>query len=139
MKSPSYKERYSHDDFSLLGFHDCHVRGIHWSASDFSLSLTLDYIIQWVRAEDVFHFWVSPAELCFHDISDVKIELDWKGTLDCQMQDITKANARKTPNGAVQHLWEIDFFSPDGQMELWAIGFQLTIKEPPKLVRSPRL
>ena len=89
MIAPIIAEYYTEDDFDSLGFHDCYIHCVRWSIGDFSLSLDLDYIVEWLEPVVVgegYRFWISPAELSFQNVSDVSVQLDWMGWgLECQV------------------------------------------------------
>jgi hypothetical protein len=134
MNPPDVRDRYTEIDFECLGFHDCYVYGIRWSIEEFAMQFDLDYIVKWVEpaAEDQrYQFWVCPAELCFKNIADTQVNLNWKGLApECQIQDIRRHDSRVTPNGSIQWRWNIELATPEGSIALWATGFELRIKGP---------
>jgi hypothetical protein len=143
MNPPDVHELYTDDDFSSLGFHDCYVYGIRWDCDRFTLQLDLDYIVKWVEPEatdDCYRFWVSPAELRFLNVADASVTLNWVGVApECQIQEIRQHGSRTTPNNSIQKDWEIELAAPEGEIVLWATGFELRIKRPPQLSSTQRL
>ena len=134
MKPPDYKSIYSERDFDVLGFHDCRLYGICWNRDSFSLTLDLDYILQWVEVGGRYNFWISPAELRFEDVADVQVSLNWaRLTMECQIEDLHRLDSRKTPSGLTSDHWRFDLSEPEGSIELWATGFKLAIKAAPTL------
>ena len=140
---PEFKPRYSSDEFEKLGFHDCYVSGIQWEPHDFTTTLFLDYVLEWVPPEvegGNFRFWVSPAKLRFLDVDDLAIDLSWgKFAPECQVRDLNRGESRTTPNGSTQWRWTLETAVPDGQIRLWASGFDLEILKPPSLSSTQRL
>ena len=77
VEPPRVKDRCTSADMGQLGFHDCRVSGIRWDASRFEVAFDLDYIVEWVAPMDgdgSYRFWISPAELRFANVDDVRIE-----------------------------------------------------------------
>jgi hypothetical protein len=130
------RKKYSEKDFEELSFHDCYLYGIKWSYTHFALDLDIDYILEWItpsEGESYYSFVVCPASLRFNNIDETRIDLDWKkDALYAQMEEITRCDARRTPNGCIEWLWEINFSSLEGRISGWATGFELL------LVGSPR-
>jgi len=134
---PSVRDRYALDDWEALGFHDCYVYGVRWDYEEFSLCLDLDYIVKWIEPqpdEQSYRFWVCSAELQFNDVSDAQMDIDWRGWApECQINEIRRAESRKTPNGFTEWHWELDLAKPEGRISLWATGFDLKLRKPPIL------
>lgn len=140
---PRVKERYTSDDLEQVGFHDCRVSGVRWDAGGFEVAFDLDYIVEWVQPTDSqrgYRFWISPAELRFSDVDDLRIELAWIGlTLDCSIQDLHRREKRATPNGKTQWRWELELAAPQGAIVFWATDFELKIQGPPTLSATQEL
>ncbi|TWT29144.1 hypothetical protein KOR42_55650 [Thalassoglobus neptunius] len=133
MNLPNGKSVYSVADFETLGFHNCHVHGIRWDSSAYALILDLDYILQWIEKGGSFEFVVAPAEIRFEYSAEVKVSLDWSNlAMECQIQDIHRRDHKRNPNGTECYLWEIEFATPSGAMELWATDFELKILAEPE-------
>jgi hypothetical protein len=71
------------EDFESLSWHDVHVHGMRFASFNESegaadLVLDVDYILKWDREGDAFVFTVCPAELTFHNVFRLKLELDYK-------------------------------------------------------------
>jgi hypothetical protein len=143
MDPPLTRDRYSEDDFDSLGFHDCYVYGFKWDSNDFSLLFDIDYIVKWaepIAADQRFQFWISPAELCFKNIADTTLELNWAGFApQCRINELQRVKSRTTPNGTTQWYWEFELAAPRGAIALWATGFELRIQAPPSLSPSQQL
>ena len=140
MTFPSARTVYSVADFETLGFHDCHVHGIRWESSAYALILDLDYIVRWTKKNGGFQFVVAPAELRFDYSADIRVSLDWSNlAMDCQIQDIHRRDRKLTPNGRECYLWEIEFNTPSGSIELWASDFQLKFLAEPQESETQKL
>ncbi len=128
MNLPDAGSVYSAAEFDKLGFHDCHVYGLRWDSSTYALILDLDYIVQWIEEDANFEFLVAPAEIRFDYASEVKLSLDWSNLpMECQIQDIHRRDSKTNPNGSECFLWEIEFSTPSGSIELWATDFELRL------------
>lgn len=76
-------------DFERLSWHDDTIYGLRFDIGDFErndwhsdLVLDLDHIAEWLCDEadggqKSFRFRVAPATLTFHDVTDLKIAIDW--------------------------------------------------------------
>ena len=116
-------------------FHDCHVHGVRWHRDSFSFSMDIQYILEWIPPADGvdhYRFSVAEAELTFRSVDELKITMDWTGSaLDAQISTIRVLETRRTPNGALDRHFEIEFSDPDALISLWSTGYEL------KLLRSP--
>jgi hypothetical protein len=76
------------EDFDRLSWHDNQVyawriRSADPDAGDWrsDLILDIDHIVEWVCGADRRpKFRVAPADLVFHDVTDLKIAIDWGGS-----------------------------------------------------------
>lgn len=142
---PRVKERYTSisEDLDLVGFHDCHVSGVHWDSERFEVAFDLDYIVEWVQpalGEQHYRFWISPAQLRFSDVEDLRLELSWISlALDCSIREVHRRESRTTPSGKVQWCWEIELTIPVGSIIFWATGFELMIQGRPRLSATQKL
>lgn len=79
------KLTYTGEDMGGLSLHDNPVYGLYFSVGDVDLEdwtsdlvLDIDYIVEWIcGARGGAHFLISPATLKFHDVTDLKIDIDW--------------------------------------------------------------
>ena len=76
---------YTDADFDQLSWHDNYIYGFHILIGDFEHGdwrsdwvVDIDYILEWVCGTDQrCQFRVAPATLTFHDVTDLKIAIDW--------------------------------------------------------------
>lgn len=140
---PIVKACYYEHDFESLGFHDCYIDKIEWCSSRFMLGLELGYIVKWIPPDspsEPYRFWICPAELWFTNVADATIDLRWiSSTMDVCIEDLYRRSRRSTPNGMIQWQWEVAFSMPEGNISLWATGFELRILGPPVLSNTQRL
>ncbi len=72
-------------NFADVSWHDNTLYGLRFDVGDpeagawhSDLVLDIDHIVEWVRgAEGGVMFRVAPATLLFHDVTDLKIGIDW--------------------------------------------------------------
>ena len=73
--------KWTQDDFDSMSWHDNHVHGLTIHSGEHGtgeLILDLDYILEWLPAvEGRYRFVLAPADLCFHDVTDLRISLDY--------------------------------------------------------------
>jgi hypothetical protein len=79
------QQQVSDADFARLSWHDDTVYGLRFAVGDIArgdwrseLVLDLDHIVEWLCGQDrSVRFRVAPATLIFHDVTDLRIALDW--------------------------------------------------------------
>ncbi|MHC4441441.1 MAG: hypothetical protein ACYTF1_04220 [Planctomycetota bacterium] len=80
MDKPTVKMKWNDADFEKMSWHDNCIHGFHFYSEEWTsdLILDIDYIVEWVCGVDkICKFWISPATLTFHDVTDLKINVDW--------------------------------------------------------------
>jgi hypothetical protein len=130
-------------DTPLDSFHDCHVHGLGWQRDRFSFSLDLQYILQWIppaSAPAGFSFLVAEAQLVFQSSAEVNVAIDWMtSALDAQIAAVRVLDTRRTPNGAIQRKFEIEFADPEGEITLWSTRYEVLLLEEPVISLAPSL
>ena len=131
----------SEADAPLDSFHDCHVHGLAWRRDRFSFSLNLQYILEWIPPADAtagYSFLVADAQLTFRSSAEVRVAMDWMtSALDAQVGAVRVLDTRRTPNGAVQRRFEIEFADPEGAITLWSSGYDVLLLEEPVISPVP--
>jgi hypothetical protein len=124
-------------------FHDCHIHGVRWNRDRFTLSLYMQYIIEWIyptNTHSAFQFLLCEARLIFSSVSELIVTMDWSGSaLDCEIGSLCILNSRKTPNGETERHFEIDFADPDGIMSLWSTGYKINLLGEPVIASAPSM
>lgn len=125
-------------------FHDCHVQGLRWRRDEFIFSIDLQYILQWIEPSEAtagaYRFLVSEAQLVFRSTSELKISMDWSGAaLDAAISVLRVLESRKTPNGQVERLFELEFADPDGRISLWSTGYDVILRDDPVVSSVPSI
>ena len=75
----------THADFERLSWHDNHIYGLRFAVGDPELGdwrsdlvFDIDHIVEWVRGDrGRLRFRVAPATLTFHDVTDLRLAIDW--------------------------------------------------------------
>jgi hypothetical protein len=128
---------WTDEHFDTLSWHDNHVHGLRVVAGEHGtgkLVLDLDHILEWRKAsENKFQFLIAPAVLIFHDVSDLKVELDYRAASAAltpfSIHGITRTLERRERYTAT--LWRIEVNWPQGEITFEASGFeQRTTAEP---------
>lgn len=141
---------------SEASFHDNLVYGLHlvppepdrdlWRSD---LLLDIDHIVEWVcGADGGCRFLVAPATLAFHDVHDLRIDVDFGGgpysasIVPLSIHDITRTQADH-PSAAVPvafYRWRIALNSPDGgSVTFGASGLTLDLRAEPALIDEQSL
>lgn len=147
---------YTNDDFENMSWHDNSVYGISWKMEFQSnyisdLILDIDYICEWVCTPDKScRFKVSPADLIYHDITDLKINIDWgdSGFQNCiegglDIMDITRERIQnqKVHLDKPYYRWviKLQFPAQDSFISFGATGFTQKLRKEPILIESQSL
>ena len=131
------------EDFDSLSWHDVHVHGLrlagfnatHGSAD---LVLDIDYILKWEKFGTGFQFTLCPAELTFHGVFGLKVELDY-ATPTAGMCPFSIHAVNREPlessSGSKSYRWHIPINWPHGSLRFEAPAFTLALVGTP-LVHS---
>ncbi|MDA1325887.1 MAG: hypothetical protein O3C34_14215 [Proteobacteria bacterium] len=136
-----------------ISFHDNLIYGLHLATPDpdaslwrSDLVLDIDHIVDWICGTDGgAQFRVAPATLIFHDVTDLKMSIDFDGsdhrqTLnELSIADITTQPASASGAGDYFH-WRIALNLPQGgEIAFGASGYTLTLRANPVLLDEQRL
>jgi hypothetical protein len=130
--------RWTTAHFNDLSWHDNRVHSItiregeHGSGE---FTLDIDFILQWLYAPDgTCRFHVAPATLTFHDMSHLKIALDYDtpgaGICPFSIAGIDRF-VHVYPNGLHSFRWHIKVNWPQGELGFLASGFTQHLRRPP--------
>jgi len=114
-----------------------------------NLVLDIDHIVEWIFGTDgSTRFRVAPTTLVFHDVTNLRIMLDFKegdgarNINEPSIAAITREQATKdeTPAKQAYWTWRIALNLPkDGEIVFGATGYTQSLRAKPKLVEEPRL
>lgn len=134
MAKAAVKTKYSIRDFKNIDWHDNYIHAIRLDAEKFELILDIDFIHDWICGEgENYKFLISPSTLSFQNVSNLKIDIDWKDcSLDMSVGHVERSNPRKTANKKLnEYDWVIDLNWPEGSISFSATGFtQVSRSEP---------
>lgn len=122
------KRTWSTADFESMSWHDCHVHGLRvaegqYGAGEFELDL--DYIVEWRRVSDGITFLIVPARLTFHDVTTLRIKIDW-ATPSAGLGPLSLAGVERRSEVRPRYtatLWRLAVNWPAGSIEFEAAGF----------------
>ena len=153
------RETVSELDFDAMSWHDNIVYGLRFDIGDASqgdwrrdLIFDIDYIAEWVPSgeqggepggERPVRFRVAPATLTFHDVTDLRIAVDF-GDSDCNMAinnlaiaNVTRAvvDDRQRFPDQDYYRWRIELNLPQGgEIAFGARGFTQVLRAEPVLL-----
>ena len=139
-------------DFDPTRWHDNTLYGLGFEIGDparddwrSDLLLDIDHIVEWVRAaEQRMRFRVAPADLIFHDVTDLALAVDW-GDSGCQtalnpasIDRITRERqapeAQKICLDRPYYCWHVLLNWPrGGRIAFGASGFTLALRAAARL------
>ena len=128
------KELWTDADFDQMGWHDCRIYSVRFPDNEHRLMLDIDYIFRWDKLpEDSFRFWVSPCELVFRNVSDLKAGIDFKNYMQLFIMELKRGNPHPSPYGQVT-LWDYEIDCDNGRISFAASGFEQLVREQPRPV-----
>ena len=120
--------KWSEADFDAMSWHDNHVHGLairegrHGTGE---LELDIDYILEWIRVGNGrFQFRIAPARLCFREVFNLKIALDYE-VATAALGPFSIAAIERTLQP--RQRWSILLNWPQGQVNFEANGFSQEI------------
>lgn len=135
------------EDFESLSWHDVHIHGFRLEAFDpnegtADLVLDIDYILKWQKAGNEFLFTVCRAELRFHKVFGLKLDLDYAtptaGMCPCSIDGIYR-EPLEFLTGFRSFRWRIPINWPHGSLEFEAPGFTQTLVGKPVIQSAQSL
>jgi len=125
----------SESEAKPASFHDCRVHGLRWRREQFTFSMDVQYILEWIEqsgGSSDYRFSISEGRLTFQNVDDLKVSMDWSGAaLDSRIASIQVPKTRTTPNGTVQRRFEIEFSEPEAVISLWSTGYEVELLREP--------
>jgi hypothetical protein len=143
-------------DFESLSLHDDTVYGLRFDTAEpesglwrADLVIDIDHIVEWVCAPGQrARFKVAPANLSFHDVTDLALAIDWGDSGHRTMLGsiaIDRLERQPVPEpricmGGPYYRWTIALNCPkDGRITFGASGFTLALRAPPILSDEQQL
>jgi hypothetical protein len=125
------KGTWSIEDYESLSWHDTHVHGLWFENFDSKngssdLILDIDFILKWEEKKEGFIFTVGQAELRFHHIFALKMNLDYKTPTAGMTPFMIEGIHRKRlefKTGYVSYKWLLPVNWPSGSIEFEAPNF----------------
>jgi hypothetical protein len=135
------QSKWTTADFEALSWHDCHFYGFRLEEREHGtaeLEFDIDFIVEWLCHDDrPWEFRVAPATLVFHNIFDLRVELDY-AAVGAGMTAFTIAGIEREtlsfPNGHSSFRWRLPVNWPSGVMTFDSPGFTQILRRPPVLV-----
>ncbi|GHO48403.1 hypothetical protein KSX_65660 [Ktedonospora formicarum] len=141
MESYTLEKRiWTQDDFEDMGWHDSTIHAMAFLLNEWDLGFDIDYLLQWIPPtppEISFSFWVAPATLVFHDVSEVKCDFSWPCATHLTLQGIDRSDERQTPSGLSEWLWTLD--GNEGTMHFFATGYTQCFRKAPSFQALQKL
>ncbi|MES9945196.1 MAG: hypothetical protein ABW080_09600 [Candidatus Thiodiazotropha sp.] len=128
-------------DFENMCWHDNHVHAMRIEEGEYGsgkLVLDIDHITEWCESEDGYEFQVVPAELTFHEVTGLRVTLDY-ATLTAALGPFSIASIEREQQQKeryVTQVWKILINWPYGEIEFEANGYIQKGKAPPVLSKN---
>ena len=131
------KEIWTEVDFEAMSWHDSCIHAMYFPCDVNRFILEIDYLFSWEQnANDEFYkFWISPAQLTFVSVANLKIDVDFNIAVGLDIIDITRPSSRLSKNGKVD-MWTYIIETDKGIISLESSGFVQKIKKQPVLSNS---
>jgi hypothetical protein len=124
-------------DYDDLSWHHNHVHGLAIQSGPHGcgdLILDIDFIVEWVQCGERFEFILAPADLVFHSVSRLKVEVDYENPQAAITPFSISGIERELvsyPTGYTSYRWSIEVNWPEGLIEFAAPGFTQTLRSTP--------
>ena len=119
---------WTDQDFDAMSWHDCHIhawRVIEGQHGNGELEFDIDYILEWKRDDNAFSFVLVPATIVFHNVSGLRVSLDWT-TTSAALGPICLSAVEQTIEQRAHYsatLWTLSVNWPAGEIAFEASGF----------------
>ena len=148
--------RSGDENFDGMLWHDNYVYALAVSIGDIErgdwrneLVLDIDHIVEWIlESATRLRFRVAPATLTFHDVTDLRIDLDWGDSgyriavseASIQVIDRSPVDDQKICLDQPYYRWRIEMNNPDGSVITFgATGFTQLLRAEPLLIDAQKL
>lgn len=144
MKKNRFKMKWTEADFDEIGWHDNYIHAMRLDAEKFRLHLDIDHILEWDASDSgCFRFWIAPATLTFHNVSDLRIAAEWgDSSLEMSVDRIERGPEKLSPNAKVSlYDWRMTLNWPQagGEISFESSGFTQTLRADPILSDEQKL
>ena len=136
--------------FSATSWHDNFIYSIHFDAHQFEshLRLEIDHIVKWIQPDPRhYKFWISPARLIFHNVTDLAIRIDFERSgyqQSIHQLSINGISRQRVSDQKIcleqpYYAWTIETNWPDGEITFGATGYSQTLLAEPVLCDDQQL
>ena len=149
-------QTWTQADFERMSWHDDTLYGLRFEVGDperntwhSNLVLDLDHIVEWLCVgQGAMRFRVAPAILTFHDVTDLRIDVDFGDSgsrtamNELAIDDISRQRVadQKICLDRPYYRWRIALTLPrGGAFAFGASGFTQTLRADPVLLDRQRL
>ena len=130
------KMKWTDSNFEEMGWHDSRLYSIAFPRENLVLSLNIDYIFKWVEREDeAYNFWVAPCLLKFHNVLNLKIDIDFSNSVGIDIQLMKRIDKGVLSNGKMR-IWEYFIDTDKGNISFLSTGFVQDVLDDPILSES---
>jgi hypothetical protein len=120
--------QWSTADFDQMSWHDCHVHGLRITEGEHGageLEFDLDYILEWRCEQEDYSFVVAPAILRFHQVTDLRVAIDWSApSAALGPFSLEGIERRSQPHPRyTATVWNLQINGPRGSIQFESRGF----------------
>ena len=122
------EQTWTDKDFEQMSWHDNHVHAMRIEEGEYGsgkLVLDIDHIVEWCGSEDGYEFRIIPAELTFHEVTGLRVSLDY-ATPTAALGPFSIAAIEREHQQRERHIaqaWKILINWPNGEIEFEATGY----------------
>lgn len=131
------KEVWDNNDFENMNWHGSAIYSIALPQNNQLLSFDIDYIFEWIlnNKTNLFHFKISPCNLIFKSVLDLKINLDFHDSIGISIDEIKRENPKISPYGNAI-FWTYIILTDKGDISFTSTGFEQIFRKQPYLSES---
>lgn len=132
------KKLWTDLDFEEMGWHDSRLYQIKFPNEKCALVLYLDYIFRWEKIEESYKYWVSPCEITFKNVINLKLNLTFDDSVGVDINSINREFKGLTPNQKHKQ-WIYRIQTDKGEISFMTTGFEMNLINNPVLSDSQDL
>ena len=118
-------------EYDEMSWHDSFIHGFSMDQTDLrsDLVIDIDHIVDWRCEEERTEFLISPASLTFHDVTDLRLVIDWgesgyiKSVFGMYIIDIYREMVETKMRFERYYRWIIELNDSNSSIAMGASGY----------------
>lgn len=123
---------WTDEDFDEMNWHDSPIHSISFPFDDLRLRLDIDYMFEWKLnpASNTYNFWISPCELIFLHVLNLKVDFDFGNNVGLTIESIVQSGKRESKN-KLATLYSYLIVTDNGSLSFESTGYAMKVRAQP--------